>query len=356
MLSIGLLVHAQHLTGSFAAAGLVDRRATPSPSASAARCSAASSTAAARPPCCSPRVRRLRGAARRRRRCCPAGAPLALVVALAAGIGLATPPVGACVRTLLPGLVDERRGRVAYAVDATAVELTWVSGPPLALRRRRAVSRPARRWPPRAPCSLLGTVRLRRAPGLARLAPGADRERAAPAARCARPAMRTLVIVLIGRRRAVRRRRGRRRRGRRALEAPPPRPAAGRLGRRLAGRRHRSPPRRGGGAHTAAGLALLLACLAAGHLALAAAAGTSSRSPPCSSSPAPRSRRRCASVYAMVERAAPAGHRHRGVRLAGHRGRRRRRGRRGRRRRPRRARRSRAPPSRSPASPAPRAR
>ena len=130
MLGIALLIHAQHLTGSFAAAGLVagayavatgvggpllgrlvDRRGqtvvlVPSVLATAALLGVAAAL--------------------------PAGAPLALVVALAAGIGLATPPLGACVRTLLPGLVDDDTVRVAYAVDATAVELTWVFGPPLA--------------------------------------------------------------------------------------------------------------------------------------------------------------------------------------------------------------------------------
>ncbi len=49
-----------------------------------------------------------------------------LLVALAAGIGLATPPVGACLRTLL-------RDPAAFAVEASAVELTWVFGPPLVL-------------------------------------------------------------------------------------------------------------------------------------------------------------------------------------------------------------------------------
>ena len=49
-----------------------------------------------------------------------------MLVALAAGIGFATPPVGACVRTLL-------RDPRAFAVEASAVELTWVFGPPLAL-------------------------------------------------------------------------------------------------------------------------------------------------------------------------------------------------------------------------------
>ena len=124
MFSIGLLVHAQHLTGSFAAAGLVtaayavalgvggpllgrvvDRRGQTLVLAAAAALSATLLAAIA---------------------LLPVGAALPVVVALAAGIGFATPPVGACLRTLLS---DPR----AFAVEASAVELTWVFGPPLAL-------------------------------------------------------------------------------------------------------------------------------------------------------------------------------------------------------------------------------
>jgi MFS family permease len=124
MFSIGLLVHAQRLTGSFAAAGLVtaayaiavgvggpllgrmvDRRGQTLVLLAAASVSAVLLTCVA---------------------LLPEGVALAILVALAAGIGLATPPVGACVRTLLS---DPR----AFAVEASAVELAWVFGPPLAL-------------------------------------------------------------------------------------------------------------------------------------------------------------------------------------------------------------------------------
>ena len=64
----------------------------------------------------------------------PAGASLLVLVALAAGIGLATPPVGACLRTQLPALLsDPGAVRAAYALEASVVELTYVVGPPLAL-------------------------------------------------------------------------------------------------------------------------------------------------------------------------------------------------------------------------------
>ncbi|WP_028064899.1 hypothetical protein [Solirubrobacter soli] len=124
MFSIGLLVHAQRVTGSFAAAGLVtaayaialgiggpalgrvvDRRGQTLVLAVTSSVSLALLVAIA---------------------LLPAGVPLGVLLALSAGIGLATPPVGACVRTLL---TDAR----AFAVEASAVELCWVFGPPLAL-------------------------------------------------------------------------------------------------------------------------------------------------------------------------------------------------------------------------------
>ena len=127
--SIGMLVHIEHLTGSYAAAGaaagalavaqgiggpllarLVDRRGqTAVLLGSALVCGAALAAVAA----------------------APTATALPLLIALAAVIGFATPPVGACMRTLIPSLrADYRR---AYAVDAAATELTWVAGPPLAL-------------------------------------------------------------------------------------------------------------------------------------------------------------------------------------------------------------------------------
>jgi hypothetical protein len=120
MLSLGLLVHAQRVTGSFAIAGaitgvyaagvglggpllgrLVDLRGqTGVLLGSAAVCGAALLAAAAVP---------------------AAGA----LVALAAVAGLSTPPVGACVRGLLPAS--------AYAAEAAGSELTWIAGPPAIL-------------------------------------------------------------------------------------------------------------------------------------------------------------------------------------------------------------------------------
>ena len=132
MLSIGLLVHTQHLTGSFAAAGvvtgvyamavgvggprlgrLVDRRGQTSVLLASASVAAGLLVVIA---------------------LLPAGTPLAVLVALATGIGLATPPVGACLRTQLPALLsDPGAVRAAYALEAAVVELTYIFGPALVL-------------------------------------------------------------------------------------------------------------------------------------------------------------------------------------------------------------------------------
>src|SRR3977135_3857173 len=124
MLSIGLLVHARHLTGSLAAAGavagayavalgaggpvlgrLVDRRGQTSVLLATATVAATLLVAIAAQ---------------------PVGASLAVLIALAAGIGLAEPPVGACVRTQLPALLPDRSAvRAAYALEASVLELTY---------------------------------------------------------------------------------------------------------------------------------------------------------------------------------------------------------------------------------------
>jgi predicted MFS family arabinose efflux permease len=132
MLGIGLMVHSQRLTGSFAAAGLVtgvyaiavgigapllgqlaDRgRQTEALLASAAVAAVLLGAAAI----------------------LPAHAPVAILLVLAAGIGLATPPVGACLRAELPALLpDPAALSRAYAVETSVVELCWVCGPPLIL-------------------------------------------------------------------------------------------------------------------------------------------------------------------------------------------------------------------------------
>ena len=64
----------------------------------------------------------------------PAHTPAGAIVAIAAIAGVATPPLGACTRTLFAAVLPDRQTvEAAYAADATASELAWVCGPPAAL-------------------------------------------------------------------------------------------------------------------------------------------------------------------------------------------------------------------------------
>jgi hypothetical protein len=130
MLGIGLMVNTQRLTGSFAAAGLVtgayaiavgiggpplgrlvDRGGQAGvllASGAAAQLGAAATL--------------------------PAHASVAILLALATGIGLATTPVGARLRARLPALLPDTAALGgAYAVETSFVELCWVCGAPLVL-------------------------------------------------------------------------------------------------------------------------------------------------------------------------------------------------------------------------------
>lgn len=270
MLSIGLLVHARHLTGSFAAAGmvtgvyaialgvggpllgrLVDRRGQTMVLLASATVAAALLVAIALQ---------------------PAGASLAVLLALAAGIGLAEPPVGACLRTQLPAVLsDPGAVRAAYALEASVVELTFIFGPPLALCIGAL-------WSTGAALAAGGIVLLLATAAFA-AQPASRGWRPAPAPPRPRggslraPAMRTLVIVLI----AV------------GLLLGADEVAVVAAAKTLDSTTAAAPllalwgvgsfaggllaARLGGGARTAAGLALFLGALTAGHLALIPAAG-----------------------------------------------------------------------------------
>jgi MFS family permease len=302
MLSIALLVHTEHLTGSFGAAGivtaayavalgvvgpllgkLVDRRGQTVVLIGSALASAALLIAIA---------------------FAPAGTPLAGLVALAAGIGAATPPLGACLRTLLPAVLPGDAVRDAYTVDATVSELAWVSGPPLALGVGAL-------WSTGAALVVAGLVLLAGTVAFAaqaasrawRPAAGGERPRGGS---LRTPAMRTLVTVLIGVgvvfggvEVAVAA----------ATEALGSSAAAGPLlalwgaGSLLGG----MAAVRLGGIDGAAGLVLVLGLLAAGHLALAPAAGSvlalGAVLLVAGAAIAPT----YAAVYATVDRAAPEG-------------------------------------------------
>ena len=195
MLSIGLLVHAEHLTGSLAAAGvvagayavalgvsgpllgrLVDRRGQ---TAVLVTCAAVA------------------GAALAATAALPAGTPLLALVALAVVVGMSAPPVGACMRALLPAVVADRAAlRAAYAAESAAIELTWISGPPLVLAVAAA-------WSTGAALAVAGVVLVAGTAVFAaepasrawRPAPMPPQSRSRGSLRA--PAMRTLVIVLL---------------------------------------------------------------------------------------------------------------------------------------------------------------
>jgi len=304
MIGIGLLIHAQRLTGSFAAAGLVAGAyavATGAGGPVLARLVDRRGQAIVLGPSVLATAAMLVVAA-----LLPEGTEVELLVALAAGIGVATPPLAACVRALIPELIGDADGaRVAYAVDATAVELTWVAGPPLALGIAVPLSTGAA-LAAAAAILLLGAAAFGAQPATRawRPAPGEQRARGGSLRSAG---MRTLVIVLV----AVGVLFG-------AVEV-----AVAAAAEELAGAAATGPligvwglgslvggvaaTRRGGGADSAHGLALVLAFLAAGHLALVAATGSlvtlGGALLIAGAAIAPA----CASAYAMVERVAPVG-------------------------------------------------
>ncbi len=304
MLGIGLLVHGQQLTGSFAQAGvitgayavalgaggpllgqLVDRRGQTSVLLVSAGTAGALLVTIG---------------------LLPAGSPLAVPVGLATGIGLATPPVGACLRTQLPALLSTPGAiRSAYALEASLVELTYIVGPPLALCVGAF-------WSSGAALAVGGLVLFAATAAFA-AQPASRGWQPASADRPSRggslhtPAMRTLVIVLI----AVGMLLG-------ADEvaviaaattlhstvSAAPLFAVWGAGSFIGGL---LVTRLGGGARTAGGLALLLGALTAGHLALIPADGSvlalGAVLLVAGAAIAPTE----ATLYAMVDNAAPDG-------------------------------------------------
>jgi len=236
----------------------------------------------------------------------PTRAPLAVLVALAAGIGLAEPPVGACLRTQLPALLSNPGAiRSAYALEASLVELTYIFGPPLALCIGAL-------WSSGAALAAAGLVLLAATAAFA-AQPASRSWQPAPAGRTSRggslrtPAMRTLVIVLI----AVGMLLGADEvaviAAAKALHATmggAPLFAVWGAGSFIGGL---LVARLGGGARTAGGLALLLGALTAGHLALIPADGSvlalGAVLLVAGAAISPTE----ATLYAMVEHAAPDG-------------------------------------------------
>jgi MFS family permease len=305
MLSIALLVHAQHLTGSFAAAGtvmaayavaigvggpllgrLVDRQGQTLVLAGSTCVSSALLATLA---------------------LLPQGIAIAVPIALAAGLGLTTPPVDACLRTLLPAVLDDPASvRRAFAVEASAAEITWVTGPPLALGV-------AALWSTGA-ALVVGSAILLVATGAFAMQPSSRAWRPSPvsasrarAGALQSSAMRVLVLVLIAvgvlfgaaevaitaAAQAF---------GSTATAAPLL--ALWGVGSVLGGL---VATRLGGGATGPKGLALVLLSLAAGHLALIPACGNPIALGVVLLLAGGAIAPTFATIYAMVERAAPAG-------------------------------------------------
>jgi Major Facilitator Superfamily len=298
-LSIALLVHAARLTGSVAGAGLVsgayaaalgvggplagrlaDRRGQTGVLVASTAAATSSLSAIA---------------------LLPAGTGVVPLAALAAAVGIATPPVAACLRAALAALVsDPGELRTAIAFQATLSELAWITGPPVTLGVAAALSTRAALLTAAAGI-LCGTLAFARQPASLRWRPPADAGRPRGGAMRA-PGMRTLVAVLV----AVGIVFG-------AVEvgiATGQGSAAGPLlglwgaGSLLGGA---AATRFGGGARTPAGLAAVLAVLAVGHLALALVAGNTAGLGLVLLGAGAAIAPTYATVYALVDDVAPAG-------------------------------------------------
>src|SRR5579875_1132789 len=197
MFSIGILVHARQLSGSFAVAGLA--------SSAYAIFGAISAPALGRLVDRTGQTRvLLAGSA-----ACAGlliglgilgpGTSPALIVALAAAAGLTTPPLPACVRTLLPAIVsDPAQLPRLFAVESTALELTFVVGPPLVLGLG-AIWSPGAALVVSGLVLLAGTIAFARQPPSRRWRPAAAAER--PRRRTSAltsPAIRALVVISFG--------------------------------------------------------------------------------------------------------------------------------------------------------------
>jgi MFS family permease len=132
MFSLALLIHARDVTGSYAIAGLA--------SGAYAVASAISSPMLGRVvDRCGQTTVLVCGAtvtavALVADGLLSSGAPTLLLVGLGAASGLATPPLDACMRSLLPAIAaDPRRLPALFALESTVLEVTFVAGPPLAL-------------------------------------------------------------------------------------------------------------------------------------------------------------------------------------------------------------------------------
>ena len=304
MRSILLLVYAQQLTGSFATAGavaaaytvgrgiggpllgqLVDRRGQTVVLVGSAIGSALLLISIA---------------------LLPPSAPLVLFVGVAAAIGLVTPPLNGCVRALLPKVVSDVEALpAAYAFESSAMELTFIFGPPLAFGLAALFST-GTALAFSAVILLAGTVAFALQPASRLWQPAGDRpQRRGGALRS--PALCTLVLALL----AVGAVFGAAEVGVTAAakalgstNTAGPLLALWGIGALIGGA---VATRLGGGARSAGGLALILAVLALGHAMLSITTGSLLTMAVvlvfagAAISPA------YATIYAFVDRVTPAG-------------------------------------------------
>jgi MFS family permease len=304
MVSIGLLLHAKHLTGSFAAAGAVDAAYAIALGLGAPLVGRAvdrrGQTAVLLASCVAAAAMLGVVAA------LPVGTSLPVLIVPACAIGCAMPPVGACLRALVPGLMpDAAAARAFYAIDATAVELTWITGPALAVTLGAACST-GFALAMAAAVSTAGTAAFAAHPASRgwRPAPVASHDRSRPGRS---PGLRTLILVMgalgvvfsavqVGVAAATSELG--------AAGAAAPLLAVWGAGSLLGGL---IATRMGGGARSAAGVSLLLAALTVGHASLAVVAtstlGMGAVLLLAGATIAPTE----ASVYAIVDDVAPAG-------------------------------------------------
>jgi predicted MFS family arabinose efflux permease len=229
-----------------------------------------------------------------------------VLIALGAAAGLGTPPLEACLRTLLPVIVSEpARLPALFALESTVLELTFVAGPPLALGLGAV-------WSTGAALiiggviMLVGTVAFAVHPVSRRWQPD-RREAGGPGGSLRSPAIRALLVILLGIGAAF----GATEVGVTAsAHALGSSAAAGPLlglwglGSLLGGI---AATRLGGSARSRRGLTVLLAALAVGHGALTLATGSVVALGVVITLAGATIAPTVASIYSMVDAAAPAG-------------------------------------------------
>ncbi|HET6869945.1 MAG TPA: MFS transporter [Solirubrobacteraceae bacterium] len=132
MFSLALLVHAHEVTGSYAIAGLVTGAYAVASAISAPMLGAVVDRRGQTPVLVAGSA--VTAGLLVADGLLGSGAPAPLLVVLGAATGISTPPLAACVRSLLPAIApDPGRLPALFALESTVLEVTFVAGPPLAL-------------------------------------------------------------------------------------------------------------------------------------------------------------------------------------------------------------------------------